>query len=109
MIKPGNIVIVNFAGAQGSKHRPAVVISSSLYHTQRPDVILAPLTTNIAAARTQFDYRLEDWESAGLNQPSAFRTYFNMQLSDGLRSIGSLSDRDWLGAQTCLTLALQPT
>ncbi len=109
MLRPGNIVIVNFAGAQSSKLRPAVVISSSLYQTQRPDVVLAPLTTNISAAHTQFDYRLEDWESAGLNRPSAFRTYFNMQLSDGLRSIGSLSDRDWLGVQTCLNLALQPT
>lgn len=40
MSEPGDVVVINFPGAQVSKKRPAVIVSSSDYHAQRPDAIL---------------------------------------------------------------------
>jgi hypothetical protein len=37
MPDPGDVVTVDFVGAIGTKRRPAVVVSSGLYHQHRPD------------------------------------------------------------------------
>jgi len=65
MAKAGDVVIVNFAGAEGLKRRPAVVISTDLYHRARPDVVLGLLTTKVASATSPTDYILQDWAAAG--------------------------------------------
>ena len=44
MADPGNVVTVDFLGATGTKRRPAVVVSSALYHQHRPDLVLGVLT-----------------------------------------------------------------
>jgi mRNA interferase MazF len=103
---PGDVVTVDFVGATGIKRRPAVVISSALYHTHRPDLILAVLTTQIAQATTPLDYILQDWANAGLHRPSAFWAYFGMATPSAVQVIGHLSARDWQGVQDCLTRAL---
>src|SRR5687768_5365116 len=90
----GDVVTVDFVGARGIKRRPAVVLSSTAYHAQRPDVILGVLTTNIASATASTDYALQDWASAGLRAPTAFRAYFGMAEQASIRHIGKLSDRD---------------
>jgi len=106
MLKPGDVVILNFPGAIGVKRRPAVVLSTDIYHTHRPDVIVGLLTTNIETATAPTDYVLKDWGAAGLHFPSAFRSYI-LTLDDGtLPSIGHLSDRDWQEVQARLKLAL---
>ncbi len=106
MLKPGDVVVVDFPGAIGTKTRPAVVLSTSLYHTHRPDVIVGLLTTNIASAIAPTDYVLQDWTGAGLRYPSAYRSYL-ITLDDGSRApIGHLSDRDWQEVQARLKLAL---
>jgi mRNA interferase MazF len=97
MVKPGDVVVTDFAGATLVKVRPMVVISSASYHKERPDAIVALLTTNIASATTSSDYVLQDWQQAGLNKPSAFRTYLGMEGQADLRVIGHLSARDWQG------------
>jgi hypothetical protein len=40
-LKPGDFVVGAFRGADATKVRPAVVLSSELYHRHRPDVIVA--------------------------------------------------------------------
>ncbi len=95
MPSPGDLVTVDFLGATGTKRRAAVVVSSDVYHSERPDVILGILTTNLASARASTDYTLQDWSVAGLHAPSAFRSYFGMALPADVRVIGHLSDRDW--------------
>ncbi len=67
MPKPGDVVTVDFPGAMGLKRRPVVVVSSVQYHRERPDVIVAVLTTNTAAATATTDYILQDWHSSGLH------------------------------------------
>jgi mRNA-degrading endonuclease toxin of MazEF toxin-antitoxin module len=62
---PGAIVVVDFPGVTGIKRRPAVVVSSPLYHRERPDVIFGIITSQIASATAASDYVLQDWKAAG--------------------------------------------
>jgi mRNA interferase MazF len=95
-LDPGEVVLVNFPGAEGIKRRPAIVISSPTYHAARPDLILGLVTTQISAATGPTDCLLQDWEEAGLRQRSAFRTYLaTMPQAQVIAPIGQLSDRDW--------------
>ena len=105
MPDPGDVVTVDFVGATGTKRRPVVVVSSTLYHQHRPDLVLGVLTSQVARATTPLDYLLQDWASAGLRQPSAFRAYFGMATPTAVRVIGHLSARDWAGVQACLIQA----
>lgn len=102
MFKPGDVVTVLFPGAVATKRRPAVVVSTSLYHTHRPDVIVGLLTTNVAVATAPTDYLLQDWSAANLRHPSAFRCYLLTFEALDLHWIGELTEQDWLGVQTCL-------
>ena len=107
MYSPGDVVLVDFPGAQGIKTRPGIVVSSATYHVVRPDVVVAICTSNIAAAKTVTDYVLQDWASAGLRKPSAYRSYFEMFIvRDIQRLLGHLSDRDWADVQARLRLAI---
>jgi mRNA interferase MazF len=72
MPAPGDVVLAPFAGPAGLKERPAVVVSSDLYHACRPDVILGFLTSQVAKATAPTDYLLQDWAAAGLRLPTAF-------------------------------------
>lgn len=108
MANPGDVVSSWFRGAALGKKRPAVVISTGLYHTHHPDVILALVTTQLANAMTPTDYVLRDWAAAGLHKPSAVRVYLDLALASDVRPIGRLSDRDWqeVQARLCLGLAV---
>jgi mRNA interferase MazF len=101
----GDVVTVDFPGATGRKRRPAVVVSSALYHAHRPDLILGLLTTNLAAAGTPLDHILRDWQVAGLQRPSAFRAYFATVEQGDVHVIGRLSDTDWNAVRGCTAKA----
>lgn len=103
---PGEVVTVDFPGVRGLKRRPAVVVSTDLYHANRPDVIIGILTSQIAGATAPTDYVLKDWAVAGLRQPSAFRAFLATIPQANVRIIGHLSDRDWQEVRTRLKLAL---
>ena len=106
MYKSGDVVLLDFKGAAGSKRRPAVVVSSELYHKQRPDLILGIITTHLAAATASTDCILADWSAAGLRAPSAFRAYLTMAVPSVVRPIGHLSDRDWKAVSERVRLAI---
>jgi mRNA interferase MazF len=106
MIKPGDVVTVNFPGALGIKRRPAAVVSSDLYHTNRPDVVLGLLTTQTTGATGPTDYALEDWSMAGLHNPSAFRAFLATLPATSVFVIGHLSNRDWQEIQSRIRNAL---
>lgn len=87
MPDPGDVLIVNFPGAVGTKARPAVVVSTSFYDSHRPDVIVGLLTTQVAKATAPTDYVLQDWAAAGLHRPTAFRSYLlKLRRADSYRS-----------------------
>ena|SRR5438874_6643452 len=106
MPQAGDVVVVTFAGAVTTKRRPAIIVSSDVYHANRPDIIVAVVTTNVAAAITPTDYVLQDWAAAGLKMPSAFRVYLMMTMRNDIRVIGHLSERDWKSVQQCLARAI---
>lgn len=110
MLKPGDIVTVDFPGVTGVKRRPVVVVSTTAYHTHRPDVIVAVITSQVAAATTLMDYVLEDWAAAGLRQPSAFRSFLaTLPAAAASPPIGHCTIRDWQAIQTRLASALAVT
>jgi Growth inhibitor len=104
---PGTVVAVDFAGATGVKRRPAVVVSTLAYNNERPDVILAIVTSKVAGAVSTTDFILRDWSAAGLTKPSAVKIYLGTELSSRVKFIGKLSDSDWSEVQKRLRLALE--
>jgi mRNA interferase MazF len=106
MLKPGDVVIVDFFGAEGNKRRPAVVVSSEEYQRQRPDVILGILTSNVGSATASTDHVLRNWQAASLRVPSAFRAYLVTHLATSVKRIGHLEDSDWQTVQDCVHRAL---
>jgi mRNA interferase MazF len=85
LFNPGDIVAVNFPGVTGVKRRPAVILSSAIYHTVRPDMIVGLTTSQTAVALGPTDYLLQDWAQAGLRVLSAFRI---MAPGNFLRDLG---------------------
>ncbi len=109
MLEPDMIVVVDFPGVTGIKRRPAVVVSSALYHTHRPDVIVGMLTSQVISASGPTDYPLQDWKTAGLRQPTAFRSFlYTAPRSEIIARVGRLSEADWQGVQACLEKAFGP-
>ena len=108
LFNPG-AVVVNFPGATGIKRRPAVVLSSAVYHASRPDVVVGLITSQIIAALGPTDYLLQDWSRAGLRVPSAFRSFFaTLPPFTNPVLVGHLSDQDWQGVRACVKAALAP-
>ena len=103
---PGDVVTVDFPGITGIKRRPAVVLSSATYHSNRPDVIVGLITSQTKGLRIT-DYVLQDWQAAGLRVASVFRSFIvTLPPSANLVVIGQLSERDWQGVKTCVRVAL---
>jgi hypothetical protein len=104
-LRPGDVVVALLQGASVTKVRPAVVIASSTYLVERPDVLLGILTTKVPATLASTDYLLVDWQSAGLRAPSCFRVYVLTIHRSELTVIGHLSDQDWNRVQACVGAA----
>jgi mRNA interferase MazF len=92
----GDIVLVDFVfvDGQGSKRRPALVVSSPAYHRSRQEVVVAAITSNVVR-QLYGDHRIVDWQAAGLLFPSTvtgiLRTIKRATIS---RRLGSLSSSD---------------
>ena len=71
--RQGDVLLVPypFTDQSGSKQRPAVVLSSNVYNQVHPDVILAPVTSQVLRAPDEAD--VVDWHSAGLLKPSVVK------------------------------------
>jgi hypothetical protein len=89
------VVVGVLVGAQETKVRPAVVIASATYLSERPDVLVGILTTKLPKVPGTTDYILLDWRSAGLRTESCFRAYVLTTHRSELTLIGHLSARDW--------------
>jgi mRNA interferase MazF len=94
-------VVGAFPGADRTKIRPAVVLSTELYHRYRPDVIVGLITTQAPKELTPTDCELHDWGQAGLHQPSLFRLFPVTLLQREVRVIGRLSESDWTRVRAC--------
>ena len=71
--RQGDVVLVPFpfTDQSGGKQRPAVVLSGDAYNRDHPDLILAPITSQLLHAPDEVS--LTDWSSAGLVKPSVVK------------------------------------
>ena len=93
----GDVVLIPFPYTDLSavKTRPAVVVSSDLYHSVRPDVLLAYVSSQISQAHAALDYVLQDWTAAGLAKPSFVRPKVAaIEPALVVYGVGTLSARD---------------
>lgn len=106
---PGDLVVVNFPGTATTKRRPAVIVSSKIYHSQRPDLIVGLVTSQIPPAFSTTDWLLLDWASAGLKLPSLFRAFlYTPSRSEVIVRVGKLTQSDWDGVKKCMERAVGP-
>lgn len=101
LYKQGDIVLVPFPFTDQSavKQRPAVVMSSEAYNLIHPDLILAPVTSQIHGMPDEVS--LSDWQSAGLLKTSAVKpvlSSFDTVLVK--RHLGTLSSSDLQSVRT---------
>ncbi len=68
----GEVVLIHFpfTDQTATKKRPAVIISSSDYHRERPDIILMAITSRIKPEAMFGEVTIRDWKASGLLKPS---------------------------------------
>ena len=101
----GEIVLVPFpfTDLSTTKVRPAVVLSSALYHATEPDIVLGAITSNVTAATGPLDHILSDWQGAGLRFPSAFKPILStIDPARVIHQIGALVPDDLAEVERCL-------
>lgn len=82
-----------FTDQGGTKQRPAVVLSGKAYNQNHPDLILAPVTSQIA--HIQDEVILDNWKIAGLLKPSSVKPLLSsFEASLVRRKLGQLSPSD---------------
>ena len=100
----GDVILLPypFTDLKATKVRPAVVAASATGHYS--DVFVVPLTSRLIVLSSG-EFSLIDWNSAGLNVPTAVKRGCVL-LDAGLvmRKVGSLSDRDRLALDRALRL-----
>ena len=93
----GDVILVPFPFTDQSitKKRPAVVVSSSAYNQNRPDLILMAVTSQMRSTAYFGDVPVEDWQQAGLLKPSVIKPVFaTMEKGLVLRKLGQLRMQD---------------
>lgn len=106
---PGDLVVMDFPGAVVTKRRPAVIVSSKLYHSQRPDLIVGLVTSQIPAVQTATDWLRVDWAGVGLRLPSIFRAFlYAVPRSEVIVRVGKLTPADWDGVKKSMEQAVGP-
>lgn len=96
----GDIVLVPFpfTDQTATKRRPAVIVSSRAYNSERPDLIMMAVTSQLRPALTGMGWGevwVTNWQAAGLLKPSAIKPVV-ATLEQGLiiRTLGRLSSED---------------
>lgn len=93
----GDVVLIPFpfTDLSAAKTRPAVVVSSDLYHQARPELLLAYVSSQVSKAHPILDYLLLEWTAAGLARPSFVRPKVAaIEPAMVAHQVGRLSARD---------------
>jgi mRNA interferase MazF len=107
--KFGDVVLVPFpfTNQTSAKKRPAVVVSSEVYHQTHPDVIVMAITSQIQRALLADNVMVTDWQGAGLLKPSVIKPIIStIEKGLVLKKLGSLQDSDLQGLQEVLRIIL---
>ena len=95
---PGAVVLVSmkFTDGSGSKPRPAVVVSSSQYHSARQDMVIVALTSQIDGRKYFGSCEIQDWQVAGLKCPTLAKGVIATVKRTAIRrELGSLAENDY--------------
>lgn len=108
----GDVVLIPFpyTDLSATKTRPAIIISSPIYHTTRSELLLAYLSSQLSSLTPPLDYSLVGWKKAGLLKPSFVRP--KIAAVDPkliVYQIGALSKKDLLEVDRRLRLAMSLT
>ncbi len=93
----GEILLVAFpfTDQSATKRRPAVVISSEAYHSQRLDVIVMAITSQLRASSNFAEIQILQWQGAGLKLPSAIKPVIaTLAQTIVLKRLGRLQEQD---------------
>ncbi len=93
----GDVVLVPFpfTDQSGSKKRPAIIVSSSRYQRERPDLILMPVTSQNPGSTRFGDVPVSDMQAAGLLMPSVIKPIlFTVEAKLVIKTLGQLGDDD---------------
>ena len=73
----GDVLLVQFpfSGGAGAKTRPALVVSTDAYHEEWDELLVVAITSRPPRTPRPTDYPLQDWQAAGLTQPSWVRSH----------------------------------
>ena len=84
-----------FTDQSTAKQRPAVVISSNRYNTERPDLILLAVTSQVRLSPAFGEALLTDWKTAGLIKPSIFKPIITtIEQTLVIKRLGKVSPHD---------------
>ena len=74
----GDVILVPFPFTDQSqaKQRPAVIVSSARYNTERPDLILMAITSQVRSPATFGEVIVQHWQVAQLLKISAIKPVF---------------------------------
>ena len=74
----GDVVLVPFpfTDQSGIKKRPAVVVSSEGYSTNRPDIVIMAITSQVREPLAYGEAMIAHWQSAGLIKTSVLKPVF---------------------------------
>jgi mRNA interferase MazF len=104
----GDVILVPFlfSAGTGRKTRPAVVLSTDEYHEEWDELLVVAVTSQPPPTLRPTDCFLQDWQAAGLNQPSWVRSHLatiDRRLIQ--QHIGRLMPGDLLTIEQCLRMA----
>ncbi len=93
----GDTILVPFpfSDLTAVKKRPAVVVNSRNYQSQRPDLLILAITSQASASPTALESAIVGWREAGLLKPSVLKPVVaTIEKSLVLRRLGRLAESD---------------
>jgi len=100
-----DIVVVKFPLASSMKYkaRPAVIISSDLYHKNERDTAIILAISSQVATKLHFELNLDDWKESGLLKPSLLKsTIATIENQYIIQKLGTLSKKDRINLNSLL-------
>jgi mRNA-degrading endonuclease toxin of MazEF toxin-antitoxin module len=95
-----------YSGPTGQKIRPALVISTDPYHNEWDEVLVVAITSQPPRRVRPTDCLLQDWQGAGLQQPSWVRSHVvTIDRRRILAKMGWLTASDLAAVEACLRRA----
>ena len=107
----GDVVLVPFpfTDQRSTKQRPAIIVSSELYHQHRPDLIIMAVTSQVRMAPSVGEVAIVKWMEAGLLKPSVLKPLLaTIEKRLVLRRLGQLEEEDRGALREVLEVVLGP-